>query len=495
RARTSSPAPASSASAAPVPACAARTCAEAHPGQAYVCRASDHACVAVASRDCKAYYEPRDLLADDTVWLGTMFPMKGPQAGDFGRMNMDGVDLARAEIAQATSALDGANAAADARRIAVVGCDDSEDAMRAARHMVDDVGVPAIVGFRSGQEVVDVAGGMLIRRGVLTVASLTPSPLVTRLPQPPDQPRLVWRTTYGFDAVAEATAHLVHDAIEPMAPKGRTVRVALVKGSASSGVTFADTLYRHLVFNAKSALDNGRDYLELTTDADSPAEIASTVDKLAAFQPSLVISLPNPGTELALVSAIEARSPAKSKPVYVLANDETDVLAPFVGTDVDRRRRVFSITSRANSSANARFVIRYNQSKRGEVTRTINPGTSYDAFYALAYATFALAPGEAATGAALARGFSRLVGPGKAIEVGPTGIFEALGALSSGGRVDLEGTQTLLDFDLSTGEAPWDFVLLCSNVDARGRATGEDVESGVAYDARDRRVVGALHCP
>ena len=83
----------------------------------------------------------------------------------------------------------------------------------AARHLVDDVGVPAILGFGSGREVVDVAGGYLIGQRVLTMATLTESPAITRLPQPTDLPRLVWRTTTNFEASAAAMAHFVHDVL------------------------------------------------------------------------------------------------------------------------------------------------------------------------------------------------------------------------------------------------------------------------------------------
>ncbi len=62
--------------------------------------------------------EPQDLESDDTVWLGSMFPTKGPSADDFGVMNLGAVELARSEIARTTKALDGPRAAQHVRRIA-----------------------------------------------------------------------------------------------------------------------------------------------------------------------------------------------------------------------------------------------------------------------------------------------------------------------------------------------------------------------------------------
>jgi hypothetical protein len=87
------------------------------------------------------------------------------------------------------------------------------------------------------------------------------------------------------------------------------------------------------------------------------------------------------------------------------------------------------------------------------------------------------------------------VPPGRPIDVGPTGVFDAITALSKGEQIDLQGAAGDLDFDLSNGEAPADFDLLCAEIDASGSATGHDVESGLVYRARTQSVEGALHCP
>ncbi len=473
-----------------------RACTEQHRGEPYACRASDHACVAIASEDCVPSYEPADLTADDTVWLGAMFPLKGAAGDDFGKMNMDGVAFARAEIAQSLTSLGPATAARGVRRIALVECDDSGDAMRAARHLVDDVGVPAVLGFHSGQEVIDVAGGLLIDRGVVAVASTTPNPLVTRLPQPRDEPRLVWRTTYNYDAIAEATASILHDAIEPRDKSGRSTRVSLVRTGSVAGLAFADSFYKHAVFNGKSALENGREYQEIVLDADAAVSPDEAERLLVQAQPSIVVLLVVGQASLGIIEAVEARLPAGARrPVYVVAPGDASELAPFIGASSERRYRAFGVVSSSSSPINARFVIRYNQARPVPVTRSFNPSPSYDAFYLLAYASFALPLSERVTGVALASRIPRLLGPGRSIEVGPTGVYEGFDLLSSGKTIDLEGAASGLDLDPSTGEAPSDSVLECVAVDARGRALPEDVESGVSYNARTRRTEGTLRCP
>ncbi len=473
-----------------------RACVESHDGAPYLCRASDKTCVPITSEDCSPKFEPDDLLADDTIWLGAMFPTTGPAAAAYGTMNMEGVEFARKEIAGATRALDGPNASLRVPRIALVACDDAVDPMRAAKHLVDDVGVPAILGFGTGQKLVDVAGSLLISRGVLSIATTTPSPLVTRLPQPAELPRMVWRTNVSVEGVASATAHMLHDVLEPrLVSRSRPTRVTFAREDTASGLAFAEVLTKELVFNAKPALQNGDDYKEVTLGSGAlPAsDVARVAQRVLDAAPTIVVMT---NTSLVpLLEAIEAAWPRTTpRPTYVIANNSLADFSSFLGTNVDRRRRLFGVLSSSSSPENARFVLRYNEAHTEKVTLTFNGSPSYDAFYLLAYAAFALR-NEPVTGPALARAFARLVPPADAVEVGPTSVFGAITRLAAGGKIDLQGAATALDFSLSTGEVACDFALLCAGVDGGGRATRDDVESGVVFHESTRRIVGTPRCP
>ena len=482
--------------ASPVVGCTSnRACSAENSGEPYVCRASDHTCVAIASPDCKAIYEQKDLERDDTIWVGAMFPLKGAQAEQFGKMNLDGVDFARSEIARAIDSLEGSKAEGRVRHLALVGCDDSEDAPRAAHHLVDDIGVPAILGFRSGEEIISLAGSLLIQKQVIAISTITANPLITRIPQPADEPRLVWRTSYNFDSLGEATAAFVHDALEPRRQTKGDTRVVLIRTDNANSVAFAEHFYRSLVFNDKPALENGHTYAEIVVEKNADGGVGLVVDQLVRAGPSIVVFFAGPSLP-EIVQTFEARADAPApRPTYILPNNSTAALDPFIGSNAGRRHRVYAIQSVSNSMPNARFVIRYNQTRHAHVSRVTNPSASYDAFYTVAYAAFALAPDVRVAGVTLATEFQRLVGPGKSIEAGPTGIFDALDALSLGGTIDLEGIAGGLDFDLSTGEAPADFALLCPNIDAHGRVDGEDVEPGYNYLAKEHQTKGALNCP
>lgn len=470
-----------------------RSCVAEHGGAPYVCRASDATCVPLESEDCVAKHDAADLTSDDTVWLGALLPMKGAAATEYGATNVEGAELARQELARATRALDGPNAALRVRRVGLLACDDGSDPMRAATHLVD-VGVPAILGFGSGQELIDLASSLLVKRRVLAVATLTPNPFVTRVPQPRDLPPMVWRTTYGLDAVASASAHFASDFFAPRLGERSRMRVVLVRENQPAGVSFGESLSRQLVLDGKPAIESP-DYRETTfpSGAVSDADLARVVSDVVGARASLVVLVGANETILRILESVEARAGA-ARPTYLVANSTFEAFRGYLGGDLSRRRRLFSVFSDSSASSNARFVMRYNAAHTERVTVSANPSSTYDAFYLLAYAAYALGE-DAVTGPALARAFGRLVPPGETIEVGPTQVLDALRILAAGKPIDLEGAASALDFDLATGEAPADFALACAGIDARGRASGADVESGVVYRTKPGKVVGTLRCP
>jgi branched-chain amino acid transport system substrate-binding protein len=380
-------------------------------------------------------------------------------------------------------------------RRAVVGCDDVVDARRAATHLVDDVGVPAIVGFGSGKAHVDLAASLLVPRRVLSVSTLTNSAFVTQVPQPAGLPRLVWRTSYSVEATAVATAAFVHEALEPRLHRA-TTRVALLHDPSPSLIPFAQRLYRSLVFNGKTAVENGDAYRELEF-ADAHADGGDGVERVARAvidaRPSIVILLGDATQPVVAVDSIEARwPPDQPRPTYLLADDSTDTLSGFTRMGAEHRHRVFALASALVPATTSHFVVRFNLAHPGEATDALNPGSSYDAFYLLAYAVFTQGSAEM-TGPVIGSGIVRLLPPGKPVETGPADVLVTLASLARGDDVDLGGPSGSLDLDPATGEWQPDFTLTCPVADAVGRPA--DAESGITYSAKQRRVEGVLRCP
>jgi serine/threonine-protein kinase len=458
-----------------------------------ICRKDLGRCVPLESQDCKLHADPEALASDDTIWIGELFPLTGAQS-TLGHENDDAVDLARQDFEQASMAL---RADHGARPVALVSCDDAADAKRAATHLVEDVHVPAILGFRSGGELIELAGSLLGPRHVIALATMTQSPLVTQIPRPAGEPPIVWRTTSSGSESALALAKLVATTIEPALRSAgvRRTRVALVRTKSAGSLAIAERLFDTLRFNGTSALDNGSDYRDFAVDTDADAGTATAIANLAQFAPHVVIRVGVDDFVSTVIAPLEKAWPAREAvlPRYLDIGSFSDDEIAFAGRDASRRRRFFGVVLPSTTQVNARFTMHYNGVRGTNLSRTDVSNSEYDAFYVVAYAAFALA-GAPPTGPNLASAIRRFAPSGARIEVGPSGIFQAFTLLSSGASINLIGAAGTLDFDLATGEREADLAVLCMDVGPDGRASG-GLESGLTYQAHTGEIVGQAKCP
>ena len=476
-------------------------------GAPSICRLPAGECVALASPDCTPLADARALASEDTVWIGSMFPLTGADADDFGRTNARAVDLARRDFAQTLSGLTAS------RPFGVVSCDDAVDPRRAAAHLVD-VGVPAVIGFRSGAEAIDLPVATFLPNHVLSICATSTNPLVTRVPQTPGEPRLVWRTTYEFASTVGALAAFVSDVLEPQArARGElgakeSLRVARVRPKNAMQSALADAVVRTLRINGKTISEDDRAFRDLSFDpeaAPASGEYARVASELLAFTPHVVLFSGLSTAVNEVLAPVEERWPAaaRHRPRYASIASITPGLLDLIGTSDERRHRVFGVSPPSSTPANLQFVSRYAETYPDDhVTKTNAPNTSYDAFYLLAYATYALPHDEPVSGPALARAFARLQPPGKRIEAGMPGIFDGYSELTAGRAIDLVGATGDLDLDLATGEAALDEAILCVAAgapdapppDGKAHAT-EGVESGLVYSASKHELAGKMRCP
>lgn len=494
RAPTAPGAPSASAAAASASTSARAECAAnaaCAPGRA--CRAGR--CVALESEDCRVLARPGDVANDATVWVGAMFATEGPMASEF-TASINGVELARRDFQEISNGLPSVRPGGPPRPLGVVLCNDGIDPARAARHLIDDVGVAGVVGFSRSKEVADLTVSFFNPRGVLALASNTAT-MLSSLPSLPGQPRMVWRTTTGATVEAPAIAALVRDVVEPRirargVAASEPIRVALVCFDNASGLGVSDAIVSQLRFNGKSVAENGTSFRQIAVPAsdDARSEIVRRAPDLAAFAPHVVIDMANGDVAL---PAIEAAWPARApRPTYVLSTSlGTPEIVARARADADLRRRVFGVETVTSTPAVAKFVLRYNEIFSPKVTALNVTGAPYDAMYALAYAIVALGE-EPITGPNLARALRRLAPPGAPIDVGPAGIYRAFDALGRGDNIDLVGTVTSLDFDATTGDPSIDLAVFCLATD---RGDTVSVESGMYWRGADRKLSGAIKCP
>jgi serine/threonine-protein kinase len=455
-------------------------------GAQSVCRAG--ACVALASVDCSVVAGEGDAADDTTVWVGAMFPTQGPMAAQFDGAVRD-VQLARRDFVEVASGLPSSHPGAPPRPIGVVQCDDSVDPARAARHLAVDLGLPAIIGFARSKEVSDLAAAVFNPLHVLALASNTAA-MLTAIPAPPGEPRMVFRTTISTSMNIAVSSALVSDVLEPDLrahglPAGEPLRVAFTNVDNTTGMSNADAVVATLRFNGKSAADNGESFRQFIVHdgVDEGDETRRIARDMAAWRPHVVIDA---ATDSRIVGELEAAWQGAQRPRYVVSSvDLGPLLPPGAGP------RVLDVEPVGKASADAKFNLRYGSVfDRTTMPTKSETGGPYDAFYALAYAMIA-AGDVPLTGPVLARALGRLGGGEAAIDVGPGGILEATAALQRGQSIDLEGVMTLLDFDPQTGDPTVDMRIACVR---NGRTAVTLAPSGLRWDRKDRRVTGTLAC-
>jgi branched-chain amino acid transport system substrate-binding protein len=440
-----------------------------------------------------------DIASDDTIWIGAMFPTHGPMVPQFVE-SFRAVDLARRDFLEVSGGIPAGKAGASPRPIGVVQCDDSIDPLRAARHLVDDVGVPAVIGFARSKEVVDLALSVFNPRGVIAFAANT-APMLSSIPRPPGEARLVWRVSYTGPMHAAASAPLVHAIEEQLRAShvlgaGEPMRVLFDRAANTAGIGASDAIVSSLRYNDKTVAENGeRAFREVPVpdlaDRDGDTGAARVVAEIVAFRPHVVLDIAAGASMLALAEESWPRG-ERFRPRYIYQGALSyPEFTAAVARDPSLARRLFGIDTAVDTPAVAKFVLRHNEVFEPKVTALEADDAPYDAFYTLAYLIVAL--GDAPVdGASLARAIPRLKG-GAPIDVGPAGIYAAVAALGRGENIDLRGTATSLDFDETTGDAPARFAAFCFRADPAGKLA--PAESGFFFDSQTGMVTGEPRCP
>ena len=451
-----------------------------------ICRVDQGRCVPLTIAACRVIADEAEIADDDTLWIGAMYPIRD-KTTDYGLESSRWIELARRDFMGLTGGLPSTRPGGRPRPIGVVMCDDSSDHAAIAAHLVDVVGVPAILGFGRSKEVLELASEHFVPKGVLALASNT-AEMLSSIPHPPGEVRLVQRVTTSAAMTAPPTIAMLRQVVEP-ALRGAEVgasgplRIAIMRSTNASGTSHTDALFTELAATRAGRREEVRPIMVADGYDGDPAGLRRAAAEVAAFRPHVVL---DGGADTQVLATIEATWADGPRPLYLYGGVDLGPLLAIARAQADFAGRFRLIGTRANpvgDKAKAHYFAAYG---RGEVDPSPTP---YDAFYVLAYAAMAVGE-EPITGRALARAIRRLVAPGEPIEVGPAGIYPALKVLARGGNIDLQGSLTDLDFDPETGDATADFAVFCVDV-----AAGELIESGAWYDAATREIRGTMRCP
>ena len=365
------------------------------------------------------------------VVLGVLLPFTG-QLGQFGIPISQGIYLAVDEINQ-TGGLSG-------RRIGVVTCDTGTDitqALAAAERLIQQVGVPAIVGPAASSITLEVFNTLGKPAGVLMVTPSGTSPALSDI----EDDDLLWRTvpSDAFQGAAVA-AHIINENFR---------RVAVVNRDDTYGQGLRQAIQAALCTADRCGEDA---YLPRAYPDDGNAQDQLAVlAQLQDFAPDVIVLIAflDDGIQFLNAAAIAGFEN------FILTDGTKD---PEVITDVRDETLLDNVVGTAPASpagANFQaFTLEYRTLWEEE------PGVfnaqAYDAFYLLAYAAGAADEQEELTGAVLARNLRRL-SSGATINAGRADWNRGLQTLRSGpdATIDFVGASGPLDFD-ERGEAPSD---------------------------------------
>jgi ABC-type branched-subunit amino acid transport system substrate-binding protein len=457
-------------------------------GQPAICRKDTSTCAQLLSPDCATVYG--DYQSDDSIVFGSILSLKGTNASS-GQAELQSAELALDDF---TSTLVGLPGGADGkpRPLVLVECDDSADdtvAQRSAHHLVDDVGVPAILGPDSSGLCTTVINNVTIPAKVLLISPAATSASLSGISP------YFWRTSPS-DNIQAVPLRLSVGEIATAHTLSPIKLAVLYKNDAYGGGLFTQVT-TSLSINGAPVGDasNAGNFKPVQYAADG-SDLASGVAQIVAFQPNIVALFGTNEVVSSGLDAIESSWPGGStpppRPYYLLSDGgEVQELLDEISTNAGLRTRVRGTVPGTNNPLFQAFSLKY-QGKYGSPANVFGMAGSYDAMYLLAYATASLGSGATVDGTGVSNGMDKMVG-GIPIDVGTSAMQNALGALMGGGAIDINGASGPLDFDLQAHEAPSDIDVWCVVIDGQGNPQFAD--SKRSYDAATEVMVGAYNCP
>ena len=377
-----------------------------------------------------------------------------------------------------------------ARPLALIACD-SGQLQPAAAHLIEALGVQAIVGPASSQNAMDLATSHSIRAGVLSISPTATAGSLgdlldddlswTMLPTDAQRAPLLFSQIAALEGALRSARE--RDALK----LGIVLRNdALGAGTRSA---LSDLRWNGLPLSAAANLGSRVSILEY---APAPSAPSATLDALQRFAPDVVLLIGGPETVTHILQPLEARlsgTPASARPHYVLteAAKVPELLASAAG-DAELAPRVRGIGVTPSDAAQPvleRFVRSYERRWGAAPQDAAGAGASYDATYAIGYALAAAAAPEV-RGVQIARGLRRLSGGEVTLSTGSADAEHGLEALAHGQMLDVLGTVDRLAWNERGLRQGGKLEVWC--VQASGGAP-RFASSGASYDVASQRLI------
>jgi len=473
-------------------------CVSAHQGEPYACLAPGKECVALKTEACPIVFG--DYEHDNAVYFGAFLNV--PASSPLSQMSTLNARLAVDEFNGSVGGLPGGPLGKLRPLVAIVCRNDQSLVEDGATHLIDELGVPAVLSHLPSEVNKRFYVDHAIDKQMLVMNPGFADNTLTSL----STDGLFWHMIGDIRDVGPAYVPLL-GRIESYLAVGEPLRVAMLVSKRYAEQSIAETITPALRFNGKSVTENGTDFFSasVTALADDPsADYAPVVASLLGFRPHVVIAITREEFVSKILPALEggwtSAAAGQARPFYVLPtalSGNLDLLN-YVGLDSEtgtsesKRKRFVGVApaSAEDMTLYDQFMVRF----RTANPYFQNPGgfeNFYDAVYLLANAMFAAGSVAKLTGPDIARGMQRVISGNVSIDVGPTSIADGFSALAAGGNIRVNGTMGPADFDPGTGARRGNGSVYCIQRSGFQLSFAYDV---LRYDKAAQALSGTFPC-
>ncbi len=347
------------------------------------------------------------------------------------------IELAIGDFTQNSAGLPPAPGQSARRPMAFVGCTDKSDsatAVTAAQHLVNDVGVPVILGAAFSGITISVATMVTIPAKVMLFSPSATSIAITTLDT--SSPRLVWRNSPPDTFQAQALSLYMAQPNTGLEAQVRAklslmptdkIKVSILHKGDSYGSLLASALASQLNFNGMPALGQTEfqdlDYGNPDGPGD-PTKYGTQVAATLAQEPHIIFIIgTTEGVQSVFEPIDEGWTNSTYYPIYVFSDGgEVPELTTYVASPKGPgastlRTRISGSVPGTNNMLYQAFLSEYMGAFNTGDPTVFGAAGAYDIAYLLGYAaTSLLAPGvknTAVTGSDLASGMAALIPRGR----------------------------------------------------------------------------------
>jgi len=446
----------------------------------------DRTCTRVFTAECTEIVPADALSKEEVILAGFMGPVQGPFAS-YGTPLRQGAALALDEIEVRNNGVPGVDGA-PRRHLAMLVCHDNRDddqskqrPINVARHLVENVQVPIIIGPSYSKITTDVTTEVTAPAGVLNISPSATDPAIAGI----DEWGLIWRTVPSDLIQVDALAPLFLLAMDTLYKTGA------IKADEPPRVGYAvrqDSYGRGISDEFLGRFPEGGDRRSWGYNVGDAIDWDKAAGEIVQFRPHLFLGFSTTEFVTELLPRIEQRWGSTLPQLHYLLPEgpRVDELLAEVKKKPDLAGRILGTAPGARRSRlffgfRDRFQLAFRQ----------EPGNlaefAYDAAYLFAYAV-AGAKKQKPTGAELADALRRMSCPDKTlVEANPVNFLDGSRAAAAD-CVNFDGASGSLDFDNATGEAPSDIALWCPGQDVAGNPIFRVLDS--YYDVESLGLVG-----